>query len=389
MGKIGILTYFNYINYGSMLQGFATQKAFLKHLKDSSDCTLINYRYQSPVNMSKISMLRLRLKRFFHYIKSIQEIYIKSKYSSKINLKSKKFEEFRLNYTQVTDFFYRNKKQLEQNPPIFDVYVTGSDQTWSPRVSGGYNETPMFLNFAIPGSKKGAYAPSLGTPIITDNDRNILKTELKGFEILSCRENSGAEILREITGKDVKKVLDPTLLLTDSEWRNISIAPSIKKGKYILCYFLGDRLYYRKFANKLSLELNLPIYYIPVSWRDCKKKNNLLFDVGPREFIGLIDNAKVVLTDSFHGTAFSSNLNTPFYSFVKHSGGKKSADNSRLFDFLSSINLENRMIESYDDDSEIQFEEINFTPVNDILEKQRSLSFEVIKSIVDLAESNV
>lgn len=384
MGKIGILTYFNYINYGSMLQGYATQKAFQKYLNDPNDCVLINYRYQSKAKKSKILFILLRFKRLYHYICNCRKYFTISKYSSKLNLKAPIFDDFRNRYTLTTEIFYRNKQQLRENPPIFDIYVTGSDQTWSPIVSGGYSETPMFLDFARANAIKCAYAPSLGTSHLSESNQKKLEANIKDFEIISCRETSGVEILRKLTKKNVSKVLDPTLLLNGDEWREISINPPIGDKEYILCYFIGDKEYYREFAQKLSKKLKLPVYYIPVSWKDCHANNNLLFDVGPLEFIGLIDNAKVVLTDSFHGTAFSSNLNTTFYSFVKHSGGAKAVDNSRLYDYLSSIGLEARLIEQYNG-GEIDFSEIDFQEVNVRLQAQRDESLAVVKSIAALA----
>lgn len=384
MTKIGILTYFNYVNYGSMLQGYATQKAFQKYLENPSDCVLINYRYQSPTDSSSLSLLQLRLKRLFHYIGNYRKYLTLSEYSSKLSQKACKFDEFRNKFTIVTDTFYRNKRQLQNDPPDFEVYVTGSDQTWSPIVSGGYGETPMFLDFAKKGAIKCAYAPSLGTANLNETDKQVLQDHIKNFEIISCRENSGVKLLKQITTKTIHKVLDPTLLLTGNEWREISIKPIKDNSPYILCYFIGDQDYYRDFANKLGQELNLPVYYIPVSWKDCKHGNKLLFDVGPSEFIGLIDNAKVVLTDSFHGTAFSSNLETPFYSFLKHSGGAKAADNSRIYDYLFSIGLENRLIEKYHGDH-LAFSEIDFSQVMTNLQKQRENSLAVVKEIASLA----
>ncbi|MBD5233359.1 MAG: polysaccharide pyruvyl transferase family protein [Bacteroidales bacterium] len=386
MIRIGILTYFNYINYGSMLQGYATLKAFTKFLSPDDDCLLINYRYQAPFDKSRGAMLRLRLRRGLHYLTSLKEIYTKYRYSSKLNQKAKYFDAFRENFTCITPEFYRDKAQLEQNPPLFDVYVTGSDQTWSPKVSGGYTLTPMFLDFAPENSLKAAYAPSLGTTSLSDEDKSVLEGKLRKFSVLSCRENSGTELLRTVTGRDVKKVLDPTLLISADEWRTIAINPSMERGKYILCYFIGHRDYYRKYAEQLGKQLNLPVYYIPVSWKDCSKSKKLLFDVGPREFVGLIDNAAVVLTDSFHGTAFSTNLNTPFYSFVKHSGGSESADNSRLFDYLSSVGLENRLEDDYKG-GEINYAEIDFDTVNESLAEQRSASEDVMREIVNLART--
>lgn len=383
MSSIGILTYFNYYNYGSMLQGYATQVALRKFQTDEDSCKLINYRYASPVSNSKYSLIKLRIQRFYHYIANLRESIIRIKYASRLSKKNILFDDFRDQFTNLTGTYYRNKQELEDNPPLFDIYVVGSDQTWSPKVSGGYKESPMFLDFIPVGHSKCAYAPSFGTNVLNDIDKKYLSDKVKNFDIISSREHDGVKLIQSVTSKEVAKVLDPTLLLTKEEWRKISIAPRLPRKGYILCYFIGDRDYYRNFAKQLSMQLQLPVFFIPVSWKDCNKGNNLLFDVGPREFIGLIDNAQVVLTDSFHGTAFSVNLNKNFYSFVKHSGGKATADNSRIFDFLFGLKLEDRLLEEYDG-MKIDYSYVDFTPINSRLDKERRESYKVIESIVKI-----
>lgn len=366
-----------------MLQGYATQVALRKYLRDTDSCKLINYRYSSPISLSKKKLFKFRIKRLYYYIKNIKQIYIKSRYKSKLSKKNILFDNFRDRYTDITDTFYRNKQEIQKNLPEMDIYVIGSDQTWSPVVSGGYKETPMFLDFIPEGQIKCAYAPSLGTLVLSENDKKFLQNQIRKFDVISCRETEGKNFIQSLTSKIVTKVLDPTLLLTKEEWEQIAIYPELTYKNYILCYFIGERDYYRDFAKQLSIQLNLPIFYIPVSWKDCKKDNQLLFSVGPQEFIGLIANARVVLTDSFHGIAFSTNLGTNFYSFVKHPGGKSSGDNSRLFDFLSGLKLEERLIDNYDGGI-IYYSEIDFKPVNKLLSDQRINSYKVIESIATI-----
>lgn len=387
MSKIGILTYFNYYNYGSMLQGYATQIALRKYLNVKDSCLLINYRYTSAVRLSKVALFKLRLKRLPHYLTNLKEVIIKSRYASRLSVKNTLFDDFRDKYIETTDTFYRNKSDLQNASPVFDTYVIGSDQTWSPTVSGGYKETPMFLDYISDSHFKCAYAPSLGTSSFSEDDKIYLQNQIRKFDIISCRENDGIKLLQSLTVKRVTKVLDPTLLLTKEEWKKVAIYPELSSKGYILCYFIGHRDYYRNFAKQLSKQLNLPIFYIPVSWKDCKKDNNLLFDVGPREFIGLIDRANVVLTDSFHGTAFCCNLNSNFYSFIKHPGGKSSADNSRLFDLLSSLRLEYRLLENYNGEL-IKYSDIDFTLVNKFLAEERVKSNKVIEAIATLNTTN-
>lgn len=366
-----------------MLQGYATQRAFQKFMDSSKECVLIDYRYLNPLENSKSKILKLRIKRLFNYIFNFKKVLIKLKYSKLLNLRNTKFNYFKQNYTYITPTFFQNNIQLKKDPPEFNIYVTGSDQTFSPLINGGYLNTPMFLDFAPTGSKKATYAVSFGTNNISQNDKEILKEKLKEFSIISSRENNGTKLLQELTNKDVKKVLDPTLLLTPKDWNEILIEPKLKQASYILCYFIGEGKYYRKIAKQISSKLDIPLYYIPVNWNDCKKNNNLLFDVGPQEFVGLIKNAALVLTDSFHGTVFSTNFNVPFYTFTKHKGGINSADNSRLYDFLVTYKLDNRIIAEPDDSTPIN-NEVDFSFFNNLIKEHRSESFNVIKSIINL-----
>ena len=381
MKKIGIISYFNYYNYGSMLQGFALQK-YIQHNYADIDCELINYRSLPPNNTSYWRLARTRLSRIRYYLTHITEIKKKSKYAKKMSIRNTYFDSFLREYTKVSSAFYRNKSQLMYNPPIYDVYVTGSDQTWSPNISGGYEMTPMFLDFAVKGARKAAYAPSVGVGAFTAEQETFLKKKLSTYSMISCREVGGAKLLEKVLGEKVSSVVDPTLLLNKEQWANLAIPPK-QKGKYIFCYFLGSRQYYRDFAKQLSMQTNLPIIYLPVNWKDFSDSDNLVWDAGPLEFVGLINGAEYVCTDSFHGVAFSSNLNKNFYAFVKHNGTANAGDNSRLFDYLKRIGLEARLLTEYDK-SEIQVKNIDYSSVNEKLDEEREKSYKYIDRIIHL-----
>ena len=100
----------------------------------------------------------------------------------------------------------------------------------------------------------------------------------------------GATLLSKIIDNEVPAVVDPTLLIKKEEWRSLAHKPMIS-GKYIFCYFLGDRQYYRDFVQQLSKQTGLPIYYIPVNWREFSDADNLIWNAGPLDFVGLINGA--------------------------------------------------------------------------------------------------
>ena len=381
MKRVGIISYFNYYNYGSMLQGFALQY-YIKSITNDIECELINYRGTPPTNSSKWRRFVTRFSRLGYYLLHIKEIYTKSKYAKKFAERNRYFDEFRQNMTVTTNTLYHNKSQLKKNPPIYDIYVTGSDQTWSPNVSGGFEFSPMFLDFAVDGAKKAAYAPSLGVNSFTHKQESYIREKLQGYSFLSCRETGGAVMLSKILGKNVPAVVDPTLLLNKESLKRLAHSPQIG-SKYIFCYFLGNRQYYRSFAQQLSNQTGLPIYYIPVNWHDFSNADNLLWNAGPLDFVGLINNAEYICTDSFHGVAFSSNLNKNFYAFVKHRGSADVGDNSRLFDYLKRIGLENRLLTHYDG-GEINIENIEYSVVNEKIAEEREFSYQYINQIIHL-----
>lgn len=364
-----------------MLQGFALQY-YIQSLNRDVECELINYRGTPPTSSSKWNLLKTRFRRISYYLSHLQEIHAKSKYASMFVLRNKFFDEFLKLNTKTTNSLYTNKNQLQKNPPVYDIYVTGSDQTWSPNVSGGFELSPMFLDFAVKGSKKAAYAPSLGVSSFTKEQEQYIKTKLEEYEIVSCREVGGAKLLSNILNEKVPAVVDPTLLLNKETWRVLAHKSKIK-GKYIFCYFLGDKQYYRDFAKQLSNQTGLPLYYIPVHWREFSENENLVWDAGPLDFVGLINGAEYICTDSFHGVAFSSNLNKNFYAFVKHGGSVNAGDNSRLFDYLHRIGLESRLLFNYEGKL-IDIVPIDYTPVNIKISQEREVSYSIINRIVEL-----
>ena len=171
-------------------------------------------------------------------------------------------------------------------------------------------------------------------------------------------------------------------MIHSDDWTQFSVKPNVK-DKYILCYFLGDRDYYRAYVAQLSKQTGLLVYYIPVSWKDLKKNNNLLWEVGPSEFLGLIANAEYVCTDSFHGTIFSVNFHREVRVFVKHAGNVAGGDNSRLFDILERLGLEKQLITEYTKGSIIEDSHIDYSHVDELLSVEREKSMRYVKSIVN------
>ena len=280
MKKAGIVTYHHYYNYGTALQAYALQRA-IDNI-EGFEAELIDYRSQNDLDdYSFWELLKIRCSRLFIYVKEWRRIYKTKKYASVFSQKNERFEHFFADFFKTNGDIYDNFDELKKASPYYDIYVTGSDQTWSPKI--GFWPA-FFLEFGDKKSRRIAYAPSIGVTKLTESESDYLNTHLQQFDAISCRENIGTEVLNNVVkNKTITKVLDPTFLLDQNDWNEIAAASNVEKP-YILCYFIGDKPYYREVAKKLSDDLNLPLYYIPVSWQDVGVGNNLLPEAGRKSF---------------------------------------------------------------------------------------------------------
>ena len=388
MNKIGIITYFYYYNYGTMLQGYALQKVLERAGNGAFSSEIIDCRFGEK-DLSLWYYFKIRVRRFFVYFTQIKRVIAtfkkrdltNAKYREENNKKRQLFDDFVKQCCSMSPKTYKQSSELYPNPPVYDIYVTGSDQTWSPKV--GLRDS-CFLGFAPKDKVKAAYAPSIGVAYYSPEEEQFVREHLHGYQFVSCREKHGADILGNLSPVPVETVLDPTLLLRADEWRQVTVMPEGLPEKYILCYFIGERMYYRDFAKQLSKQLNLPLIFIPGSNTDMKDENHLVWKSGPREFLWLIDNAEVVLTDSFHGTIFSINFRRNFYSFIKHEGAK-AMDNLRIIDILDRLGQANRLLTEYNGNI-IDYKPVDYSSTDGLLQAERIISESFVNKILASAQ---
>ena len=223
-----------------------------------------------------------------------------------------------------------------------EVFVCGSDQIWSP---AGHNPR-YFLDFAGDDRLKVAYAPSLGLPRIEDEDVARQMARLCGrIDALSTREESGSKIVADLTGREVATVVDPTLLIEGKKWPGIvgATASDADRAPYLLAYMLGMNERHWKRIYALGKALDLPVRLIPVFKKDLRRSGCIKSLVGPKEFVSLISGAAYVCTDSFHGVAFSINMNRDFCVFERFKRGDSGSQNSRVYNILEKTGLEGRL----------------------------------------------
>ncbi len=361
MKKIALVTCY-VDNYGACLQAFALQKTLIDI---EGNCDIIRY---SPYKEYHKPTL------FFSIVEGLKDIRRLCKYRNYSYTLSRKkcFRAYRKSYLLFSETWYNNIEELYSNPPAYDAFVTGSDQLWNPLIHNNSNNKAYFLDFVPEGKKRIAYAPSIGVSSLPDEFefKDEMAQMLKKFDAISTREKTGADIVEQLIGQDCRVVLDPTLLLDRDIWSEIARKPDISEP-YIFCYLFGDPDYIGQFVQYAEQKTGYKVVVIPFHEREYNSSHMKIKKAGPLEFIGLIKNAALVITDSFHATAFSINFNVPFYSLLRNTSTELNNMNSRITNILSMVGLENRLIMSSKDFPDEINIDIDFTAANHKLSKRR------------------
>lgn len=335
--KIGLVSFHKDPNYGTMLQAYALAEALSMQ---GAEAEYIRYTTSSRPSLLK-RMAKGLLQTLGWRRKGEFDFFLTEPFQQTM-LAYKQFHE---QHIPVSGRMYYANDIGEANQ-CYDRFMVGSDQTWSPWLNmNPYNIHA--LPFANHDSKKYAYAPSLGTTHPGSDYVNSLSARIKNFTKLSCRERTNCQLLSSSTGRQVHYVLDPTLLLTPEQWNRIAAPPILERGSYILAYILGEKTEISAFAEKAGKSLGLPVYYLIT--RPCYLGKKYALDgIGPDQFLTLVRDAALVITDSFHGTVFSINYRVPFYSFNKRKGKGQTQDNDRIMEILKEFDLQERFREDTD-----------------------------------------
>ena len=322
--KIGIYTFFR-ISYGAILQAYSLQKV-VKSLSPDSEVLMVDFKTVQHKLVERIFYRRSN-NPYYNFIWQIHTIL---RYRQ-LRKKRDSFKEFktRFDYTDC----YSSKSELLDNPPSLDIHLTGSDQVFNPRRKC---RDIYYLNFRKGNSKKIAYAPSFGINQFSDDEIEYIRKMLSDFDVLSCRESDGAQLMGSILGKKIPQVLDPVFLTPIDEWRSLSIKPRLRQ-KYVFVYSLKGTKRLLEFARNKYPDFKV-VLLSPNDLRfypGCKH----LYYPGPGDFIGLIDNAEAIVTDSFHGTAFSLIFEKEFNVVIT-----RPEVSSRIESLLNLFGLQNHIV---------------------------------------------
>jgi hypothetical protein len=238
------------------------------------------------------------------------------------------------------------------------------------------------LEFVPSGVKKIAYSTSFGVARLHRSIQKHAKSFLKSFDWISVRENSGKVIVKDMIGRDIPVVCDPTMLLSIEEWNNYVSPEPFIKGNYIACYIMGDSKEQRDFVKRLRKETGYKVVgllhgstYIS---GDDEWVDEAPYNVGPFEFINLLRHAKYVCTDSFHCSVFSILNNTPFFVFRRDSDNEETSANDRIYTLLSWTGLDNRLLYGNENIDNVLKLPLDYNIVNERVAERRKESLEFL-----------
>jgi hypothetical protein len=351
-------THQNEMNYGAVLQAYALQKQLHKlHVDDE----ILDLKKTHQM-FNKVKFNKHLLGNMYSNICNLLCILQRKK-------RIKRFREFVNNNIKMTHH-YETIEEVTKSPPVADAYITGSDQTFNTH----WGIRPdKFLRFGSKETKRISYAASMGIPIVKDEYLNDFVSAIKAYSFLSVREQCSADYISKVCNMPCSTNLDPTLLLSKEEWSELAssyrLGRKIRREKYILVYYLLENSLLNIAVREINKETGLKVIVLTPNAICRIKKDMIIRDAGPLEFLSLFNNAEYILTTTFHGVCFSIIFQKPFSTFIS----KK--DEIRINSLLNILNLSDRIITST---SEITFNEILYNNVNEIIEMERKKANEYL-----------
>lgn len=370
--KIGILTFHNAHNYGAVLQAYALKT---KLNRMGHEAVVLNYRNKYiGRNYKKVLHIDFWKRdilpsRWGKVIREIRDVFYG-------------LPEWQKQWQVFEDFTNEKlldgeKKELtleEVAAKDIDVYVLGSDQIWARELTHGMD--PAYFGQFAPGKKKISYAASVPNGSVPENEKPYFKQYLESLSHISVREEKLAKSLRELTGREINTVVDPTLLLEKEDYHDLLHEKPLKQRDYIFAYFVVENEVLSRLAKKVAELSGYELVELHYKKTPTINGDNMVFDAGPSEFLTYIRDAKMVITNSFHGTVFSILFQKKFYSVYK--------ENGRIENLLGFLGLSDRHIQ---DESGIRLaDEIDYGESEARLKEYRQKSVDFLSKALNDSE---
>lgn len=352
--NVGIVSlYYNSKNYGGLLQAYALSR-FIDSL--GYDSELISYNrverkplYLPPQKSKLYKLVHMPVSEITWrvYAKVLRKIK-ENQYISQLKTREDAVASFREGMIKHSpEYTERTISECEKN---YDILVSGSDQIWKP----GVVDDGFVFNFIPVGSTKRvvSYASSVSVNNLPVVYIDYMKKALSKYAAVSVREKKTAEQFRADIYENTEAVLDPTLLIDRDEWYSLAGKRMINE-KYIFCYMLGDNRKQRKQIIKFAKKHNLKLVTIPhivnssiFTFRaeDFHFGDTQLYKVGIPDFLALIRDAEIVITDSFHAGVFSYVFHKEFFLLERPTNNPEDVMNVRIYDLVDLFGVPERVV---------------------------------------------
>lgn len=360
--KVGILTFHSVSNYGAVLQAEALQKVIFEL---GHDCDVIDYRSKYFAKLYR----PIHLDDFKHPRRLVRNIRM-AKHKVDTN---KAMTRFVQRYLNLSSKKY-SEATIGASNAEYDVFVVGSDQVWSMKINGG--DAHYFLDFVAPEKKRVSYAASVSTSNLTEEEKAFFHAELSRYHSISVREASAQKQLSQFIAKPIEVCLDPTLLIDRKHWYELS---SQKDEAYVLLYVMSSNEQLTSYAKALAKKNGLKLKYISL-YEPKLDDAEMVFAPNVEEWVSLFRNANYVITNSFHGMAFS----IVFHKYFQYAPLNNNGKNTRILDMLSELGFDDRMVE-YGDFKKIEVP-IDYDKVDKILERRRLESIAYLSQALNKEE---
>lgn len=362
--KIKTITCHDVYNVGASLQAYALQ-TYLTEL--GHDVEIIDYKPEYLRGHFKL--WGINNPRFDRFI--LRDLYCLAKLPKRLKnrfgKRKREFDHFTRTYLTVTKHTYHSNDELKENPPDADVFFAGSDQIWNTFFNNG-KDPAFYLEFVPKGKVKASYAASFATEDVQTDYKEKIAQWLNNMDYISVRELSGVSILKKLGINNGKQVLDPVFLLNRKVWERLAHNwKNPEKSPYILVYDFDNNNEIKQFVQNFSRKYGWKV----ISMLESSYYQNDYSKEGPIAFLSLIQNARVVVSNSFHATAFSIIFEKEFWVF-----NRKEKINTRMRDLLTLVGLEHRL------NTKETHTQINYKDVKDKLEIAIGDSKEYISKVL-------
>lgn len=366
--NIKTITCHDVYNAGASLQAYALMKYleglghnveiidykpdYLKHYKLVGN---VSAKYDKPI-LSQLYQIRKFPERLKAYLGD----------------KKKNYDLFTSKYLKLTQKKYCSYDDLKNDPPLADVFFAGSDQIWNTIFPNG-KDPAFYLQFAVENSVRASYAASFATEKIENGFQSQIKTWLASLDFISVREKSAVGIIKDLGINKAVRVADPVFLIKRDIWEELCGKLDLNE-KYILLYDFELNADMLAYAKGISKQTGWRVYSILPS----DNVDRCFVNNGPLDFISLVNNAEIVISNSFHATAFSFIFERPFVVFER-----KEKINTRMKDLLSELGLTSRMINAEGGNKGAWKDEIDFEGLRKVLNAQIEASKKYIDMVLE------